>query len=154
MSSALARLRTIFKDVLLVKTTYGMEPTVRVLAIVKRIREMTELLEGRGIDDDNFDATTSRAHWKIMSSDGISRVVLPELISFAARVAPEIKFTVHPGDPRSILKYLRDGEFDMVLGFIRSPAAELRQMVLYPQRLVCIASAKHPKRAPAPRLCS
>ena len=48
MSTALARLREVFKDVLLVKTTTGMEPTPRALDLVRRVREIADMLEGRG----------------------------------------------------------------------------------------------------------
>lgn len=144
MSAALARLREVFKDVLLVKTSTGMEPTPRALELVKRIREMTDLLEGRGFASQQFEPAQSQAHWRILSSDGISRVVLPQLIGTASREAPKMRFTVRPGDPRRLSEYLRDGEFDLALAFVRTPPSELRQTTLYPQRLVCIARSGHP----------
>jgi len=144
MSAALARLREVFRDVLLVKTTTGMEPTPRALELVGRIREMTDLLEGRGFAHAQFDPATSQARWRIMASDGISRVVLPALMELAGRAAPKMRFTVHPGDPRRLSEYLRDGDFDLAMAFVRTPPSELRQMVLYPQRLVCIAREGHP----------
>jgi DNA-binding transcriptional LysR family regulator len=145
MSAALARLREDFRDVLLVKTGTGMEPTPRALELVRRIREMSDLLEGRGFADDRFDPASSQGHWRIMASDGISRVVLPELMEVAGREAPKMRFTVHPGDPRRVSEYLRDGEFDLAMAFVRTPPSELRQMTLYPQRLVCIARQNHPE---------
>lgn len=144
MSAALARMREVFRDVLLVKTTTGMEPTPRALELVSRIREMTDFLEGRGFADEQFDPAASTSRWKVMSSDGISRVVLPELMAVARQEAPRMRFTVHPGDPRRLSEYLRDGEFDLALAFVRTPPSELRQMTLYPQRLVCIACQDHP----------
>lgn len=144
MSTALARLREVFKDVLLVKTTTGMEPTPRALDLVRRVREIADILEGRGVEDQNFDPATSQARWRVMASDGISRTLLPELMSLVTRDAPHTRFTVHPGDPRRLSEYLRDGDFDLALSFVRSPPSELRQTVLYPQRLLCIARQGHP----------
>lgn len=144
MSAALARLREVFRDVLLVKTSTGMEPTPRALELVGRIREMTDLLEGRGSADQRFEPAESSVRWRIMSSDGISRVVLPELMRLAQQEAPRMRFMVHPGDPRRLSEYLRDGDFDLALAFVRSPPSELRHMMLYPQRLVCIACQEHP----------
>lgn len=145
MSAALARLRVVFRDVLLVKTTSGMEPTARALEIVRRIREIAELLEGRGLSEEHFDPANAHMHWKMMSSDGISRLVLPDLIDLLDKQAPRMRVTVHPGDPRRIAEYLRDGDFDLVLGSFRVPPVELRQAQLYPQRLVCIARRDHPQ---------
>jgi len=144
MSAALARMREVFRDVLLVKTSTGMEPTPRALELVSRIREMTDLLEGRGFADEQFEPLESQLRWKIMASDGISRVVLPELMAAARKQAPKMRFTVHPGDPRRLSEYLRDGHFDLAMAFVRTPPSELRQMTLYPQRLVCIACVDHP----------
>lgn len=145
MSAALAKLRLVFKDELLVKTTSGMEPTIRAMELLRRIREMSDLLEGRGFADELFDPATSRAHWRIMASDGIARVVLPELMELAGTAAPHVRFTVHPGDPRRVSEYLRDGDFDLALSFVRAPPRELRQVALYPQEPVCIARKGHPE---------
>lgn len=144
MSSALAKLRLVFKDQLLVKTNSGMEPTPRALELLSRIREVGDLLEGRGFAEDTFDPASSQARWRIMASDGVSRVILPELVEIAGRVAPGMRFMVQPGDVRRVSDYLREGDFDLAIAFTRTPPSELRQMELYPQRLVCIARAGHP----------
>lgn len=145
MSAALARLREVFKDILLVKTSTGMEPTPRALELARRIREVTDLLEGRGSVDESFDPRTSQARWRIMASDGISRAVLPELMAIAGEQAPHMRFTVQPADVRRLSEYLRDGDFDLAMAFVRIPPSELRQTMLYPQRLVCIARNDHPQ---------
>lgn len=144
MSAALAKLRVVFKDPLLVKTSAGMEPTPRALEIVKRIREVQDLLEGRGFEGDAFDPLSSTARFCIMASDGISRVLLPELMAIAGRQAPGMRFTVQPGDPRRVAEYLRDGDFDLAISFVRQPPLDLRQTMLYAQRLACIAREGHP----------
>lgn len=144
MSTVLARLREVFKDALLVKTTTGMEPTPRALSLIRRVREISDLLEGRGADSENFEAATSPAKWRIMASDGIARTLLPSLMAKVTSEAPQMRFTVQPGDPRRLAEYLRDGDFDLALSFVRSPPSELRQTILYPQRLLCIARQGHP----------
>ena len=145
MSSALAKLRVIFRDVLLVKTSSGMEPTPRALELVAKIGEMADLLEGRGCANAQFDPAQSQTRWRIIASDGIVRAMLPELMATTGREAPNMRFTVQPGDPRRLSEYLRDGDFDLAMGFVRSPPSELRQTMLYPQRVVCIARSGHPK---------
>lgn len=144
MSTALARLREVFKDVLLVKTTTGMEPTPRAMELVRRVREVADMLDGRGFEAEDFKPATSQTRWRIMASDGISRTLLPEMMDLVTREAPNMRFTVQPGDPRRLSEYLRDGDYDLSLSFVRSPPSELRQTVLYPQRLLCIARNTHP----------
>lgn len=144
MSAALAKLRMVFNDPLLVKTSAGMEPTPKAVQIARRLREIEDLLEGRGLEGDSFDARSSQARFRIMASDGISRVLLPELMAVAGREAPGMAFTVQPGDPRRVAEYLRDSDFDLVISFVRKPPNDLHQTVLYPQSLVCIARTAHP----------
>lgn len=144
MSTALARLREVCKDVLLVKTTTGMEPTPRAQDLARRVREIADMLEGRGFETEHFELASSQVRWRILASDGISRTLLPELMAVVTRIAPHMRFTIQPGDPRRLSEYLCDGDFDLALTFVRSPPSELRQTVLYPQRLLCIARRDHP----------
>lgn len=144
MSAALAKLRAVFNDPLLVKTSTGMEPTPKAVQIARRLREIEDLLEGRGFEGEEFDARSSQARFRIMASDGISRVLLPELMGVTGREAPGMAFTVQPGDPRRIAEYLRDSDFDLAISFVRNPPKDLHQSVLYPQSLVCIARTAHP----------
>jgi len=143
MSAALAKLRVVFKDPLLVKTSSGMEPTERALSLSRRARETIELLEG-GAATEGFNPATVRGHWRIMASEGVTNVLVPAFMERMGEQAPHLTFTVHPGDVRRAAEYLRDGELEFALGFFRHPAAELRQTALYQQRLVCIARAGHP----------
>lgn len=145
MSTTLAKLRTMFKDPLLVATRKGMEPTPMALDIVRRSRDIIELLEGKGPGEAAFVPQDSDVHWKIMASDGIARAFLPDLMRGLDASAPRVRFTVQPGDPRQLLDYFRDGEFDLALTFVKNPAPELRQISLYPLRLVCIARQRHPQ---------
>lgn len=144
MSAALARMREVFKDVLLVKTSSGMQPTPRAIDLAKRVREISLLMNERGGADESFDLATSQASWRIMASDGTARTLLPSLMEAAGKQAPKMSFSVQAGDPRRVFEYLREGQFDLALSFVRKPTAELRQMVLYPQGMVCIARKGHP----------
>ncbi len=144
MSTALAKLRALSHDPLLVNTSSGMEPTPRAQELVKRIREISSLLEGHSLAGESFDPGASHSRFRIMASDGITRVLLPELMERAGRLAPHMEFTVSPADGRRMAEYLRNGDFDLALVYIRNPPAELRQTMLYPQRLLCIARQGHP----------
>lgn len=144
MSTALARLREALNDALMVQTKHGMEPTPRALELARRSREISAILDGRGEPEESFILAESTALWRIMASDGIARAFMPPLMESAGQHAPKMRFTAHPGDPRRIHEYLRDGDFDLVMAFVRNPAPDLRQVVVAAQRLVCIARSDHP----------
>lgn len=145
MSTALARLREALNDALMVQTKHGMEPTPRALELARRSREISAILDGRGEPEESFILAESTALWRIMASDGIARAFMPPLMELAGQNAPRMRFTAHPGDPRRIHEYLRDGDFDLVMAFVRNPAPDLRQVVVVPQKLVCIARSDHPR---------
>lgn len=144
MSTALAKLRLLFKDPLLVKTSSGMEPTPRALELAKRIREMMDLLSGSDSAGQAFEPGVAEGHYRLMASDGISLLLLPELMRRIRARAPRMRMTFGPGDIRRMSEYLRDGESDLVVAFVRRPPQELHQALLYSQNLVCIANARHP----------
>lgn len=144
MSTTLSKLRQMFKDPLLVKTSTGMEPTAKAIDLARRAREMIDLLEGRGQSEAAFDPMSAEGRFRIMASDGIARLLLPPLMQRAEAEAPQMRFTVHPGDIRRLAEYLRDGDFDLAIAFVRKPPSELHQTMLYRQRLVCIARQDHP----------
>ena len=145
MSTALARLRTVLDDPLLVHTRNGMEPTPRAMDLARRSREISDILAGRGTSDDAFVLAESTMHWRIMASDGIARSFMPPLMKLVGQAAPNMRFTVHPGDPRRLHEYLRDGDFDLAIAFVRNPSPGLRQVIVLQQQLVCIARQGHPQ---------
>lgn len=145
MSTALARLREVMNDPLLVHTRHGMEPTPRARELARRSRDIGAILDGRSVTGEAFVLAECTTSWQLMASDGIARAFTPGLMKVAGREAPLMRFSVHPGDPRRMHEYLRDGDFDMALTFVRNPAPDLRQVNILPQRLLCIARQGHPR---------
>lgn len=145
MSTALARLRDLLSDPLLVHTRRGMEPTPKALELARRSRDIGAILEGRNVVGELFQLKECATLWRVMASDGIAKALLPALMRSAGNEAPLMRFSVHPGDPRRMHESLRDGDFDLVLAFVRNPAPDLRQVALFPQRLVCVARKGHPR---------
>ena len=68
MSSALARLRKMFSDPLLVRTEKGMIPTPRALEIVAAVQSALELLDRALVDDTTFEPDRSAMHFNIAAS--------------------------------------------------------------------------------------
>jgi len=144
MSTALSRLRELFGDPLLIKTTRGLEPTARALELAKRAQDAIELLSGAERITDTFDPATTSGHYQLMASEGVTAVLLPPLMEKLRSSAPNLRLTVGVGDILRASEFLRNGEVDLVLGFVQKPAQDLYQTAIYSQRLVCIASSGHP----------
>jgi LysR family transcriptional activator of mexEF-oprN operon len=145
MSSALAKLRIVFCDPILIKTSAGMEPTQRALELARRAHESIDLLSGAQRVGAEFVPETAEGHFRFMASEGVSDVFMPEFMTIVRKQAPLLRFTVGPGDVRRAPEFLRDGDIEFAMGFFQHTPQELHQVPLYPQKLVCIASRDHPE---------
>lgn len=143
MSTALGKLRTLFGDPLLVKTTAGMVPTARALSLARRAQDAIDLLSGDPLSAETFTPETCTAHLNLMVSDGIIALMIPSLMQKLGEQAPNITITLISGDIRRTAELLSNGEVDYVLGFINKTSDYLYQTQLYNQELVCIASKDH-----------
>jgi DNA-binding transcriptional LysR family regulator len=93
MSHALARLRTLVGDPLLVRTGAGMQPTRRAQSMREPLREALTRVRGV-LQPEAFDAATSDRAFRILMSDYASGVVLQPLLSRLAREAPGVRVDV------------------------------------------------------------
>ena len=80
VSTALGRLREYFKDPLFVRTSRGMEPTPRALALVPSAREALSRIERGLLDTQHFDPATTTDTFSIALSDVGEIVFLPRLL--------------------------------------------------------------------------
>ncbi|UYO94823.1 LysR family transcriptional regulator [Pollutimonas sp. M17] len=145
MSGALTRLRELFNDPILVKTSLGMEPTARAVELNKRVNEALRLIEEAVSPEGSFDPAAASMTFKVMASEGVAQLFLPAIMKTVREQAPEVRFGVAAGDIRHMHDVLRDGEYDLVLGYVRHPPLNLYRLLVYPQRLVCIAASDNPK---------
>lgn len=146
MSAALARLRVLFQDPLLVRTSAGMMPTQRALEISHQVKQIFTLIETSLVPvSSGFEPTQVNAHINIAASEGIAFLFMPRVMAYLRSHAPGIQVTVRPSDNRRLREYLEEDQCDIALSFVRSPPPNLRSMKIYPQRLYCIASKSHPE---------
>ncbi len=144
MSSALAKLRDVFQDPLLVRTSHGMAPTARALDLAEPIRmllrEIDTVLQMTGV----FEPTTSRRTFRLQGTDYVESVLLPPLMEQIRGVGRDIKVIYRPPDPKHLAQSLEDGELDMGIGYIPAPGPRLRTRLVFRDRFVCIARRDHP----------
>jgi DNA-binding transcriptional LysR family regulator len=145
MSASLARLRKQLKDPLLVRTVRGMEPTPYALKLAKSVQQAMDIMDEAIRENEQFNASASTRHFRIISSDGVAQLILPGLAAIAMREAPRMKLSWLAGDVRRAGEALREGEADLIVSNMRSAPDDLLTVSLYPQRIVCIARRNHPK---------
>jgi DNA-binding transcriptional LysR family regulator len=148
VSHALARLRRLFDDPLLLRGPGRMTPTSRALELdapVARILAGVETLVARPPD---FDPRHSRATFVLTATGYAEYLLAPTLLARLGREAPGVDIDIRTPNPELVPGWLERGEVDFRLGWIRDPAAGLRSKPLFQDKLVCLARRGHPVARP------
>lgn len=146
MSHVLHRLRQQLDDPVLVKTSHGMQPTERALALIgpvtKILRETEQLLKPPA----NFDPAASQRRFVLAATDYLELLLIPPLINRIMPLAPEIDIHVQRTGPTFPGDSLENNSIDMVLGFevILEPPAQFNYIKLFDDNMACLVRKDHP----------
>ena len=94
MSTALARLREIFGDPILVRTSHGMILSERAPEIAGAARRALAEIDFAIHGDVDFDISSVKTEFRIMASDYVGHMLLPLVLDTSLRQAPDITLTV------------------------------------------------------------
>jgi DNA-binding transcriptional LysR family regulator len=149
MSNALARLRRVFDDPLLVRTPEGMKPTPVAQSLMVPVRAALDGLRAALEERPSFDAAASRRTFHLLANDYAEIVLLAPMIKELHANAGGV--TLKVDRPRSLFQppaaSLLADTFDLAIGFFPdalSLEASLRSELLWEESNVCIARAGHP----------
>lgn len=138
VSHALAQLRELFADPLLVRRGGRLHATARAQALIEPLQQALEQLDTL-LAHPGFDPGKARRSFRLAMSDYGARVVLPGLMRVLRAEAPGVDLVVIQGSREAMLGHLFDGEADLALGVFPEVAAELRVETLFEERFACIA---------------
>ncbi|WP_131107949.1 LysR family transcriptional regulator [Pseudomonas sp. Sample_10] len=129
VSNALARLRDMLGDPLLVRVGRRMCPTPRALALEGPIRAALQQIEQTLSTGDAFDPLRSHRQLRIALTDFVEQLCMPSLLASLQTQAPHLRIDVAHLSPSLPAEALDRGELDMVLGrFDHVPARFTRQL--------------------------
>ena len=144
MSNALSRLRYIFKDDLLVRTSMGMQATPRALELAEPVRHVLLQIERVLDSEPAFDPATSSRTFSLRLSDLLARLLLPPLFDVLNRTAPGIGFDIVHMAPARTVEAIEKDEVDMAVSMGLSHANSIKSEVLMKDRMVCVMRSSHP----------
>lgn len=143
MSNGLKRLREMFKDPLLVRTSRGMEPTARALTLQPVIHEILMQLESTLQTDEAFSPGTESRVFRVMASDYAATTLLPELLSRIQQKAPRLILDIMtPSDVD--FRDVEDGRIDMAINMFDDLPLSFYQKNLWHDRFCCVLHSGHP----------
>ena len=143
MSNGLKRLRDLFKDPLLVRTSDGMTPTKRALELQPVVRDVLSKLESSIQPETDFDPLNSVRTFRIMTSDYAESTLLLELVGKLAELAPNITLDlITPSDVT--FHDVEQGKVDMAINRFDELPLSFHQKVVWYDTFSCVMNAEHP----------
>lgn len=143
MSNALARLRALLDDPLLVRAGSAMEPTPRALELAAPIHQALESIRRTLAPAPSFDPRSSSHVFRFCSADDLELTLLPRLLEQLKRKAPGIDIEMRRVAGRAE-EDLRTGRIDLYLGVWPSIPPALERHLLRQETFACIARKGHP----------
>lgn len=145
MSAALSRLRTLFRDELLVRSPAGLQPTPRALELIGPLSDALAQIQ-RSLDfTQSFDPARSTATFTVALSDHPAFVLLPRLVECIASLDADV--TVHVRgftDRQQAEELLESGIVHAAVGVPASWSANVMSRPLFEERFVSIVRSGHP----------
>ena len=137
MSNALARLRKLCGDPLLVREGQLLVPTPRARSLRQPVAEALRLIRQALDDRDRFDPASDHATFTMSCSDYSLLMLVGPLVRRLAAAAPGLTIQVFPRSSDAV-RLLRDGEADFVVEPAQiMPESTLPRMRLWADRWLC-----------------
>ena len=136
VSHALARLRQLLGDPLLLRGKGGFRPTARALELARPLADALQsvrcVLGGAG-----FEASSAQRVFRLAMSDYGAALVLPALLRRLRVEAPGIDLVISSASRPAMLAGLQDGELDLALGVFAQLPEQLHSDVLFEETFAC-----------------
>jgi len=145
MSNALHRLRKLFSDPLLVRTSNGMNPTERAVVLQPLVREIVTSVERAVEPDKGFDASESERVFRISASDYSESTLLLHLLRRMRSDAPNITLDIlTPSDVS--FEDVERGNVDIVINRFDVLPQSFHQKTIWRDNFSCLISHNNPIR--------
>lgn len=144
-SASLSRLRRALGDPLFVKTSRGMDPTPRALALVDTAREVLAQVDRAILAEPAFDPASTTETFTFAMSDIGEMVFLPKILDRLQQSAPKATVRSVTLPPAQVEHDLQNGSIDLAIGYF----PDLKKNNFFQQRLfthhfICLLRADHP----------
>jgi len=146
MSNGLGRLRVMFDDPLLVRTSDGMTPTERALELQPVIREVLARVDKAVQPQAAFDAATAERFFRIMATDYAESTIFPPILQRLREAAPGVTLDIMTPSDVSFLD-VEQGKVDMVINRFDSIPQSFHQKTIWEDDFACLFSVDNPIRS-------
>lgn len=145
MSNALARLRELLDDQLLIRTPDGMRPTPRAEDLAPPLADALRTIRDSVLAPRRWDPMTATNTFRIATHDYEQLVLLPALVKRLGQEAPGVRLEVSIPTERVPIEDLYQGRIDAALAVEDVTHGGLYRATLTEERFVCVFRAGHPQ---------
>ena len=144
VSNALARLRELLDDPLLVRVGREMQPTARAKALESPIRQALQQIHTSLTAGDTFDPATSTAKFTLALTDYAELACMPGLLHRLGQRAPGMQIAIRDLTPTLPAEAMDKGEIDLALGRFLELPQRFESRLWATETLQVVAHPKHP----------
>jgi DNA-binding transcriptional LysR family regulator len=140
VSHSLARLREMLDDELFIRTTTGMQPTARAMAMAGMIRNALKSLEA-AIELPKFEPATTSRKFTIAANDFTTMVLASRLLNVLRTEAPYVDLAIKPVTRIDLAEQIDLGRIDAAIGTFQAAPSRFKSDLLFEYDDVLITHA-------------
>jgi DNA-binding transcriptional LysR family regulator len=149
ISAALAKLRLKYGDPLFHRVGHGMQPTVRMRALIEPLREALSGVDSTFSSEQEFNPKTTEQTFTFAMSDVGEMVFMPKILRRIRQLAPRASVRSVAASAAQIERGLETGEIDLAVGYFPDLRDKsFAEKHLFYHHFVCLLRASHPITAP------
>ncbi|MBN1239107.1 MAG: LysR family transcriptional regulator [Gammaproteobacteria bacterium] len=152
LSKTLAGLREQFGDPLFIRVGHRMEPTSKALELEPPVRAILDQLTTLRALHVPFDPASSSRTFTFSVVDAGMTKILPPLIRYIHRHAPNVRLQLVPLDVDRLETSLESGRIDFAMGSYASLSKRIRRQTLWSASYVSVVRRDHPRITSRPSL--
>nr|WP_073521608.1 LysR family transcriptional regulator [Pseudomonas fluorescens] len=137
VSHALARLRDMLGDPLLVRQGGTLVPTARALELAAPLAEALAQVQAL-LAPNRFDPTSAKRRFRVAMSDYSAAIFLPGLVRVLRQEAPGIDLQIIQASREGMVEGVLNGDLDLAAGVFPDMPAELRTTPLFEEHYTCL----------------
>ena len=137
VSHALARLRDLLGDPLLVRQGGSLVPTARALELATPLAEALAHVQAL-LAPNRFDPASAKRRFRVAMSDYSAAIFLPGLVRTLRREAPGIDLQIIQASREGMVDGVLNGDLDLAAGIFPDMPAELRTTPLFEEHYTCL----------------
>lgn len=145
MSAQLARLRSLFKDPLLVSSGKQMLPTERATELQEPLHRLLDELTALVRERQTFNSVLSNRTFRIMATDYMHRIVSLPMMEELVRSAPKARLAMVLHDAKRAWQALEDDDVDVLIASDRLTPRSAKARVLMEDGFVFVQRKGHPR---------